>query len=503
MKTILVISDKEQTKVFFNQYFGKQFNITHDSSIEQGVTTNRKLFFDCIFVDLICFKLDTPHLPLSKDIFEQRFWPLQKYFPSAKKIIMAERKMIQDCILTVKLGIDNYINYPLIADEIQYVIDLSYENLKNKAVAEHFKSKISNATAQFQFSYKSKALEEIYDQVQSVAQTKSTVLITGESGTGKSVLAKKIHDLSNRHNKNFISVHCGAISEGLIESELFGHEKGAFTGAIKRKLGKFELAMGGTIFLDEIGTISKSAQIKLLQVLQERFIQRVGGEENINVDIRIIAATNTDLKKAVENNLFREDLYFRLNVFPIEIPPLRKRPEDINDLSNDILNRLNKTYGKNIDQISAPIKHVLNNYTWPGNIRELENVIERAYVLEKTHILTADNFPLTVFNNKDQPKSIITLFPSLNLNDARRLTLDTFERNYIQELLKTSKGDLKKASEVSGVTIRQLHKFISKHHINRKEFFLSENQNWQVTLPSVKIKEQKLHQSEEHFVHKK
>jgi transcriptional regulator with GAF, ATPase, and Fis domain len=316
-------------------------------------------------------------------------------------------------------------------------------------------------------------MKEIFEQVLSVAQTNTTILITGESGTGKSYLAKKIHDLSSRKKQKLISVHCGAIADSLIESELFGHEKGAFTGAVRRKLGKFELANKGSIFLDEIGTISQSAQINLLQVLQERFFQRVGGEDDVHVDVRIIAATNVDLEQSVSNKNFRQDLFYRLNVFPIEIPPLRSRPEDILDLAHEFLEKLNKLNGKDITSIDPDVEMALTHYQWPGNIRELENIIERAYVLEKTHRLTSDNFPMAIFENDKLAKSIVTLYPSLNLHEARRHTLDSFERNYLNELFRTCKGDLKKASELSGVSIRQLQKFMAKHQINRKDFNFS------------------------------
>jgi transcriptional regulator with PAS, ATPase and Fis domain len=315
-------------------------------------------------------------------------------------------------------------------------------------------------------------MQNVLENVTSVAQTRSTILISGESGTGKSVLAKFIHRLSDRKNNKFINVHCGAFAENLIESELFGHEKGAFTGAIRQKLGKFELADKGTIFLDEISDLSESAQVRLLQVIQERFVQRVGGEENIEIDIRIIAATNTDLKKLVAEKKFREDLYYRLDVFQIEIPPLRRRREDIDLFTNHILNKLNQLYGKGITTIEPAVQNQLKQGNWTGNIRELENVLEKTYILEKSKILTSTHFPAI-----DKVKGTETdfdiaknIFSSMNLNEERKKYLENFERLYLLELLRLSKGNMKEASVIAGVGVRQLNKFISKHQMNKRRF---------------------------------
>jgi DNA-binding NtrC family response regulator len=472
MKSILIITDIESTTNFFNLSFKEEFNISTSQSIESAVENYTRELFDYLFIDLINLKGFT-NQALTEEGFLAKFQQLEIHYPTSRKIVMAERRLTHECILTLKWGIDNYLNYPLIKEEIRHLIDLEYEILKKEAVTEHFEAKDFKAIHKCLPETKTTAMNEIFEQVKLVAGTKSTILITGESGTGKSVLAKMIHDLSSRRDNKFIAVHCGAIAEGLIESELFGHEKGSFTGAIKRKLGKFELANGGTIFLDEIGTISKATQINLLQVLQERFIQRVGGEEDIPVDVRIIAATNNDLQQSIIDGLFREDLYFRLNVFPIEIPPLRDRKEDISNLSSEILKKLNSLYGKGIQAIDPELEFAFYNYPWPGNIRELENIIERAYVLEKNQVLTLSNIPKAILQKKDLSKEMISSFPSLNLHEARRHTLDIFEKKYLEELLKSAKGNLKSASHLSGVSIRQLHKFISKHNINRKTFCLS------------------------------
>ncbi|MEJ2544368.1 MAG: sigma 54-interacting transcriptional regulator, partial [Calditrichaceae bacterium] len=234
-------------------------------------------------------------------------------------------------------------------------------------------------------------VQELFKLVKDVAATNTTVLIRGESGTGKELIANAIHYNSPRVKRPFVKVNCGVLAESLLESELFGHVRGAFTGAIKDKIGRFELANGGTLFLDEIGDISLNMQLKLLRVLQEGEFERVGGTETLKVDVRIIAATNKDLEKAMEEGKFRQDLYYRLNVIPIEVPPLRERKEDIKYLIYYFMEKFNKIYGKNITEIDPKALSLMENYQYPGNIRELENLIERIIVLDKKgNIKTAD-----------------------------------------------------------------------------------------------------------------
>jgi transcriptional regulator with GAF, ATPase, and Fis domain len=312
-------------------------------------------------------------------------------------------------------------------------------------------------------------MKAVFDKVRSVAPTRTTVILYGETGTGKGIISKLIHRHSHRRNKQFISVHCGAIPDTLLESELFGHEKGAFTGAVKRKLGKFEIAHGGTIFLDEVGTISPAAQIKLLQVLQDRTFQRVGGEEVLETNVRIIAATNADLKSMAEGGGFRKDLYYRLNVFPIEIPPLSERKEDITLLVASFLKDLNALYGKEIYGVQPVVMEAFQQYNWPGNIRELENLIERAYILERTHILTMNSFPGELFVNI-MPSARISLTPSQTLAEVRRRAIEKIEKHYLEELLSLNKGRINRSAQQAGISTRQLHKLLSRYGI-RKEVY--------------------------------
>ena len=316
---------------------------------------------------------------------------------------------------------------------------------------------------------RSDAMRQVFYKIRSVAPTRSTVLLSGETGTGKSVLAKLIHRHSNRRDCRFISVHCGAIPDTLLESELFGHEKGAFTGAVRKKLGKFEVAKGGTILLDEIGTITPAAQIKLLNILQDGIFQRVGGEETIDANVRVIAATNASLKEMTEGGAFRKDLFYRLNVFPIEVPPLRTRREDIPFFVTGFLEKLNGFQSKSIHDVHPQVLEAFQRYDWPGNIRELENLMERAYILEKSAMLTPESFPGELF--ECSPASTeIPVDATLRLAEVRRIGIAQIERRYIQELLSRNHGRINQSAAEAAVTTRQLHNLMKKYGIRKEEF---------------------------------
>ena len=310
---------------------------------------------------------------------------------------------------------------------------------------------------------------QTFEKVKSVAPTKTTVLLLGDTGVGKGTVAKLIHQHSSRKDEAFVHVHCGALPDTLAESELFGYEKGAFTGAVKRKLGRFDTAQKGTIFLDEINTISGTMQIKLLQVLQDRIFQRVGGEHPIEADVRVIAASNSDLQQLCDEGLFRKDLYYRLSVFPLEIPSLQQRSEDIPDWVSYLIEWFNKLYFKEIQNADPLVVNALQEYSWPGNIRELENVIERAYILEKTSTLRAESFPQELFSDLNYPTEI-AMDVTQPLAVVRRQSLEHIERQYLKELMAKHLGRVNRAAETAGITTRQLHKLLSKYGIRKEEF---------------------------------
>ena len=312
-------------------------------------------------------------------------------------------------------------------------------------------------------------MQEVFDRLRSVAPTRSTVLLLGETGTGKGVLARLIHRHSSRKRERFVNIHCGAIPETLLESELFGHEKGAFTGAVRRKPGKFEVARGGTVFLDEVGTITPAAQVKLLQVLQEGLFHRVGGEETIRADVRVVAATNADLKAMCEAGLFRRDLFYRLNVFPVEIPPLRDRVEDIPTFVEVFLRKLNQVNTKEIRGVDSLVMEGLRAYSWPGNIRELENLIERAYILETSTVLTSGSFPADLFSSFPEG-SVWRSDSAGTLAEVRRRFVEQAEQGYIRDLLALHHGRIQVSAAAAGVSPRQLHKLMRKHGIRKEDY---------------------------------
>ncbi|MDC7232466.1 MAG: sigma 54-interacting transcriptional regulator [Spirochaetales bacterium] len=315
----------------------------------------------------------------------------------------------------------------------------------------------------------SKVLQPVYQMIQKVAPASSTILILGESGVGKELVAEAIHYASTRADRAFVKLNCAALPESIIESELFGHEKGAFTGAVAHRKGRFELAQGGTLFLDEIGEISPGIQAKLLRVLQEREFERVGGTETIKADVRIIAATNKNLEEKVREGEFREDLYYRLNIIPITIPPLRERKTDILLLSDFFIGKYNRLNGKSVNRISTPAIDMLIAYHWPGNVRELENSIERAVILSEDKVIHGYHLP----------PSLQIADPHLGdkeLHGTLQQKLDAIEYEMIVETLKSTRGNLSRAAEQLGLTNRMMGIRARKYGIDFKTYRRSTHQ---------------------------
>jgi Nif-specific regulatory protein len=307
----------------------------------------------------------------------------------------------------------------------------------------------------------SKEMRDVYEQIAQVAPSGATVLIRGESGTGKELVAHAIHYNSPRSSKPFVKVNCAALPESLIESELFGHEKGAFTGAVARKRGRFELAEGGTLFLDEIGDLSPAMQVKLLRALQEREFERVGGTETIKVNVRLITATNVDLEQAVSDGRFRSDLYYRLNVFSIYLPPLRERKTDILLLADHFLEKYGRQNGKRIKRISTPAIDMLMTYHWPGNVRELENVVERATLVCEGNVIHGYHLPPTL--QTAEGSGTVT---KMSLDQA----VNAFEKDLIQDALKTTRGNRARAARLLDTTERILGYKVKKYEIDCRRF---------------------------------
>ena len=464
MKNTLVITRDLDVLAVFEGMTINGDTLNHVSSLVEGIDITKKIRSDLIFIDMEI--LHQAALTSGYKAVLQTFWML---YPTIEIIVMTSQVMLRETVKAVKQGASDYLTYPIISDEIRLVVNSLTESQKVQSELDYLSEETWDKESIDIIQTRCPIMQNVFGNVRSVSPTKSTVLLTGETGTGKGVLAKIIHKYSNRKDEQFIGVHCGAIPDTLLESELFGHEKGAFTGAIKRKLGKFEIAEGGTIFLDEIGTITPSAQIKLLQVLQDNTLQRVGGEGVVSANIRIVAATNIDLKQLCEEQKFRNDLYYRLNVFPIDLPPLRERKEDIPFFIEIFLKRLTKFHTKNIYDIHPEVIEAFLNYSWPGNIRELENVMERAYILEKSSILMPDSFPAELFSSQDA-LSRVKMDTMLPLAEVRKRGVEEIERCYLKEILETHKGKINQTASAAGITTRQLHKLMKKHGLHKEDF---------------------------------
>lgn len=464
MESILFLSKDQGALRQIRSGLSSEFRIESSNSIQRASAKLQKKRFNFLFIDMEILNESLP-----SGGYKAALQHFRQLYPTIEIVVMAHQNMLRDAVMAVKAGAGNYLTYPIVPEEVKLVTETVRASLIARSELEYLRDHFWETKSLEIIKTKSPRMKAVYDKVRSVAPTRSTVLLMGETGTGKGVLANLIHQHSNRRDEQFISVHCGAIPDTLLESELFGHEKGAFTGAVKRKLGKFEIASGGTIFLDEIGTITPSAQIKLLQILQDGTFQRVGGETTLEAKVRIIAATNADLKKMCQDGQFRQDLYYRLNVFPIDIPPLRDRLGDIPHLIEGFLKKLNNFNSKGIYHINSDVLEGCKHYAWPGNIRELENLIERAYILETSSKLTSASFPAELIKSGVSPPTP-SADSSLTLAEARRKHLEHFERNYLKELLTQQKGKIKDSAHVAGITTRQLHKLMAKHGI-RKEVF--------------------------------
>jgi DNA-binding NtrC family response regulator len=331
-------------------------------------------------------------------------------------IILTVRSSLQDKINGLNLGADDYLTKPFINEELlaKVKVMLRIKDLHDELKREKDKNILLAQALEKRYSFgnilgKNTQMQAIYELISDLSNTDSTVLIQGESGTGKELIAKAIHFNSHRKNKPFVVANCSAYSQNLLESELFGHEKGSFTGAIRRKIGRFELAHGGTIFLDEIGEVSPPTQILLLRVLQDYRFERVGGEETLEVDVRVIAATNKNLMGEIGKGTFREDLYYRLNVIPIFVPPLRAREDDIPLLASHFLHKFCQEKGKEVTSISPEVMEILLAHSWPGNVRELENVIEHAIIIAKQEKILPKNLPQYLLQQPLPTKQLISL----------------------------------------------------------------------------------------------
>ncbi len=425
---ILIIEDEEVMQETLKSVLKKDYLPISVSNGFEGLEELKKESYSTILLDLRLPKMDG--IETLKKIKE-----IDSEIPI---IIVSASNDIKSAVECMKLSALDYIAKPFDVEELLAVVEKAQKIAKLQKENRYLKESLKEASKYSDLIGKSVQTEQLRKLIQTTAPTPSTVLITGESGTGKEIVAKEIHRLSNRANQPFVAINCAAIPENLLESELFGHERGAFTGAMERRIGKFEHANLGTIFLDEIGSMPASMQSKLLRVLEERAIARIGGNNTIPVNVRIIAATNIDFENEIKNGKFREDLYYRINVIPIKLEALRERKEDISLFVEYFINKFNAILNKKVKSISPHALSQLMNYKFPGNVRELQNLIERAVVLSDQDTIKKEHLLGINFEKSGAAKP---------LQDACR----EFEKNYIEMTLKAANGNQTKAAKLLNI----------------------------------------------------
>jgi len=431
-KSILVVDDDPMIRSFLSTILKEEGHRVEEA--ESGRSGLAK--FQAAEFDLVVTDLRMPDLSGLDLIREGR-----KLRPESRWVIITAYGSIGNAVEAMKVGASDYLTKPFSSpEELRHVIRRVLKEADQERRLSLLAEELGRQYPPSELIFLGRAMAPVRRLVEEVAPTPATVLVTGPSGTGKELVARLIHQWSPRRDGPFVGVHCGALAETLLESELFGHERGAFTGATALRKGRFELADGGTLFLDEIGDVSPAIQVKLLRVLQEKQFERVGGTRTLTVDVRIVSATNRDLRAAVAEGRFREDLYYRLSVFPIELPPLKERGDAILPLAEYFAAKFGAAFGKRVPSLSEDAKSALVSYGWPGNIRELQNVIERAV------ILSAGTIEASQLNLDSEP----------DRRGAAEGLLKSSERELIRKTLEESGGNRRKAAEVLGISLRTL-----------------------------------------------
>ncbi|MGD8834256.1 MAG: sigma-54 dependent transcriptional regulator [Desulfobacteraceae bacterium] len=436
---------------------GYQADVAHNAG--QALAALSSHCFDILLTDMKLPGMDGLEL----------FKKARKIDPEISGIIMTAFGSISSAVASIKHGATDYLQKPFEPESLLMVIEKTVRERRMLQEIRDLRREVNQKYAFGNIIGKNHKMQAIYGLIRKVANTDARVFITGETGVGKELVAKAIHFNSPRKNRPFVSINCGALAETLLETELFGHEKGAFTGAIRRKEGKFEYARGGTVFLDEVGDISSGMQVKLLRVLQEKQLERVGANQPIDVDVRMISATNHHIKEKINAGEFRIDLFYRLNVVHIHIPPLRERIEDIPLLVNHFIRIFNQKFNKNILKITSETLSQLMQHPWPGNVRELENVLERAFVTTdgdtiETIILTHD------IQHSEPSNALPAADIDIPFKVARSMVEKRFERSYILAALKRYQGNVSRAAKATGINPRTLWRKIKEHELERAKF---------------------------------
>ena len=454
---ILVVEDEQDMLLGLRKILSKQghnVDIAENGSI--GAKKVEESFFDIVVTDLKMPGLDGMEL-LRK---------VKEVYSDTIVIMITGYGTVESAVEAMKLGAYDYITKPFDPERIRTVVRKALKQIALTDENKYLKQKIKEADGFQNIVGKSQKMRDVFRVVDKVACTNATVLILGESGTGKELIARYIHYNSPRKDKVFVPVNCGALREALLESELFGHEKGSFTGAIFTKRGLMEIASGGTFFFDEIGDVSPPIQGKLLRVLQEREFMRVGGTDTITTDIRLITATNKDLEQCIKEGTFREDLYYRLNVVSVCLPPLRERKDDILPLAQFFLKRFNKKVGKEICEIPQNFLRILIGHDWPGNVRELENVMERAVVLATENAIEVSHLPDKLLEVHVDSGPV---FSGPSYKQAKQRVVDSFSKEYVERLLRMSKGNVSQAAKQASMDTANFRRLMRRYGIQAEE----------------------------------
>lgn len=446
-RSILIIDDERGTREAMGKFLRPDYDVTLAEDGEKGINLLNRNHYDLILSDI---RMEPG--PSGLDVLAASL----KLSPPPPCILFTAYGSIETAVEAVKQGAFDFVTKPVNFDRLEIIIRRALESVSLKEENTELKRKLGSSFGVKGMIGNSTKMKNIIETVEQVAPTRTTVLITGESGTGKELVAQAIHQCSGRTGK-FVPVHCSALPDNLIESELFGHERGAFTGAVEMRKGRFELAEGGTIFLDEIGEIPLHIQVKLLRVLENRAFERIGGSETIITDARVVAATNRDLKKMVEEGTFREDLFYRLDVVSLEIPPLRERKEDIPLLVKHYLDVFNKENGKDIG-ITETAMASLCAYAWPGNIRELRNCVERMVVLCRGKMIDLENVPVDI-------REGVTPGIAKTVLSQPSCDLECNEKMLIERALNECGGNRTKAAEKLGISRRTLHRKLHTYNL--------------------------------------
>lgn len=444
--TILVVEDEKNTREGIRKFLeGLNYDVMTAADAEAGIRSLEKEKPDLVLTDIRMPGMDGMKL-LEKIVGEH---------PETVTILLTAYGTVENAVKAMKIGAYYYLTKPVNLEELEWVIKKALTNKSLQEENQELRQELFRERfEEGRILTASPKMTEVLAMIDQVAATRSTVLIQGESGTGKELLAHRIHELSPRKNKTFLAVHCAVLTETLLASELFGHERGAFTGATERKIGRFERANEGTLFLDEISEIPAEMQVKLLRVLQEGEFERVGGTKTIRCDVRLVCATNKDLNREIREGRFREDLFYRINVILVKVPPLRERLEDIPPLAEHFMKFLARQNEKKIDSIDEEAMKLLKNYPWPGNVRELKNVIERMVVLAKSNHLTVQNIPDDI---KQNPKN------GFVVSDGN---LQTMEKELIRLSLQENHGNKSLAAKKLGISRRTLYRKIEEYGIS-------------------------------------